>query len=234
MAERRPVEFEVVSQIFDQWLGVNAYPRRGGGLAVYITARRPAAPLIRESEERLRLAVEATGMGTWDIDIRSGPFDWSARYRDMLGIPDSVPACQAGFDAILHPLDREAVGAEQARVLQPASGGRYQIEYRTRIPRADGTERWIRSVGQVHFDEAGRAIRVVGTSLDVSDLKQGQATLARAKAELQRRGAPRTSELAAPNRALLTQIDERERVEAHLRQSQRIEAVGQLTPGVAP
>jgi DNA-binding response OmpR family regulator len=74
----------------------------------------------------------------------------------------------------------------------------------------------------------------VATNLAIARARSGeQHAMARLNAELEKRVEERTAELAAANRQLLKQIEERERVEATLRQMQRLEAVGQLTSGVA-
>ena len=90
----------------------------------------------------------------------------------------------------------------------------------------DGTSRFLMFRARPVRDHAGRVAGAIASAIDVTERR-------RAEEMLEARVIERTAELAAANRQLLTQIEERERVEATLRQMQRLEAIGQLTSGVA-
>jgi PAS domain S-box-containing protein len=315
-----------------------------------VTDRVRAEEQLELSQSSLQLATEMGEIGTWDLDLLTNGLTWSARTKQMFGIPVDADVSMDDFYKGLHPDDLEPTSRAFAAALDPARRATYDVEYRT-IGRDDGRIRWVAAKGRGLFDESGRCVRAVGTVLDITDRKQAQEelresearfrtladsapaliwmcdengalvfanrwheeTFGRPAAELMgegwqsiihpadqagfvadfeqafkerapftrdvrvidRRGATRwlhsearpremdgrfvgyvgcdvditevhlasemlergiserTKELAATNRQLSAQIEERERVETTLRQMQRLEAIGQLTSGVA-
>ncbi len=141
------------------------------------TERRATEEAFRESEERLALAIEAAGLGTFHA-LPYGRMEWSPRAREIFGAPDAeVPDFEA-FLAVVHPDDREAVRAAAARWTDPGGDGRYQQQYR--IVRPDGSVRWISAHGIARFAELGgvrQPVRLAGTLLDVTEVKAVQAQL---------------------------------------------------------
>jgi PAS domain S-box-containing protein len=109
-----------------------------------------------------------------------------------------------------------------------------------RLRRHDGEWRHVDNTGVPHYAADGAFIGFIGSCVDVTDARRWEAALRRSREELLRlnetlelRVAERTKDLAAANRQLLAQIEEREKVETTLRQMQRLDAIGQLTSGVA-
>jgi PAS domain S-box-containing protein len=189
MAEGVTIEFETVSPISGGWVSTSAYPAEGGGLAVYfrdIAARKREEAERRESEDRLRLAVEATGLGTWDIDPAAGRRTWSPEFRRICGLPPDIEAQGSLLTALIHPDDRALVEQRFERAFDPAGDGVYQAEFRLR--RADdGAERWVLATGRVLFDAARRPTRAIGTLLDITERKQAEAQHRMLLAELDHR-----------------------------------------------
>ncbi|HET6283513.1 MAG TPA: PAS domain S-box protein [Polyangia bacterium] len=122
---------------------------------------------LRRAEERLRLAVEAAGVGTWDYDPKTGAVRADSRYRRLFGLGAEVPLTTAMLMAGIHPDDKQRVTEAAQRSFDPASGGEYNVDYRTRGIE-DGLERWLAVRGRTIFDEQGRASRFLGTGVDIT------------------------------------------------------------------
>jgi PAS domain S-box-containing protein len=140
--------------------------------------RRAATELVKVSEERLRIAVEEAGMGTWDLDLRTNEARWSRSHYQLLGYAPPVDSSQlATYDMWInrvHPEDREAVQAALLNARDTQS--LYSQEYR--IIRADtGAVRWLRALGRFLYDEAGIPMRSVGVDFDDTDRKTAEIAL---------------------------------------------------------
>jgi PAS domain S-box-containing protein len=189
-----------------------------GRLAIFVgvqndvTQRRRIEEALKESEDRLRLAIEATGLGTWDYNPVTGELSWDERCKAMFGLPPGAEVDYEVFLAGLHPDDRERTDQLVQRALDVASGGAYDTAYRT-VGLEDGVERWVAARGQSFFDESGRAVRFIGTVLDITERKKAdeerdlllvREQLARVEAVRARR---RFSLLAAAGTTLSASLD---------------------------
>jgi signal transduction histidine kinase len=122
---------------------------------------------LEEAEERLRLALDAGGVGSWDYDPRTGTFRCDARFKALFGMsPDAAPTARQVGEAI-HPDDREAGLSAVAHSMAPESGGEYAREYRA-IGVSDRVVRWVSARGRTLFDERGAPVRFIGTVIDIT------------------------------------------------------------------
>ena len=148
-----------------------------------ITERKQAEEALRVSEERFRLAMEATKDGLWDWDIPSGAVYYSPSYWSMLGY-DADPRAQstAAWIEMIHPEERDAVLAANTDCVENRCET-FQIEYRVRT--RDGEWKWIQGRGKaVARGEDGRALRMIGTHIDITERKQTEEEREKLKAQL--------------------------------------------------
>lgn len=131
----------------------------------------------RQSEQRLRLAVEATQLGTWDYDPESGRLEWSVHCKAHFGLSPDAEVDYSTFLAGLHADDRQDAHDAVQRALDPGGSGAYDIEYRTLG--SDRVERWLRATGRAFFDDSGKPYRFIGTTQDIGDRKRLEAERAR-------------------------------------------------------
>ena len=137
-----------------------------------ITESKRAQEVLKGSEDRLRLAVESTGLGTWDWNLITGGLKWDERCKAVFGLPPDAEVDYEVFLAGLHPDDRERADRVVRQALDPEGGGEYRTEYRT-VGLTDGVERWLAARGQAFFEE-GRAYRFIGTVLDITERKRAE------------------------------------------------------------
>jgi PAS domain S-box-containing protein len=133
---------------------------------------------LRQQEERLRLALAAAQMASWDWHVQSGDVVWNDAHYRMLGYePGEVqPSYQAWADRV-HPDDREAA---QSLIQQCMVEKRlYTAEFRTLWP--DGTVRWLEARGDFEYAANNQPLRNYGVMLDITERKLVEEDLRRAK-----------------------------------------------------
>ena len=179
---------------------------------------------LRESALRLQLALDSASIGIYEWYPVTGMRLWDDRLRAHWGLAPGTPASYDVFMAGIHPADRATVQATVDRALEPQGLGHYATEYRV-IGLQDGIERWIAATGQVFFAH-GRAVRLVGTTLDITARKQAEAALRDLNATLEQRVAERTT-------ALEQAMAEQQRLEREARRAEHFVLLGRLAAGVS-
>ena len=136
------------------------------GLRTALVKLRREAAARSEAEAMLLLAEEAGGLGLWDWDIATGRANWSRGVYLNLGMaPRAEPPPAGSLVTSVHPDDLHNL---RARIVDAIKAGpQLQVDYRS--PGEDGRERWLHVRGQVHRNAAGRATRMVGYILDVTE-----------------------------------------------------------------
>jgi len=144
-------------------------------LANFLTSvlvRRGAEDSFRLSEERLRLALEVTQIGTWDDDLDAGTAVWSKGLREIMGVDATIEPGYERFVSLIHPDDREQVARTIAAAV--ATGGEYEIDS-CRVCRPDGEVRDVFARGTIFRNDEGTPTRMVGVALDVTEKQQAQS-----------------------------------------------------------
>jgi PAS domain S-box-containing protein len=197
-----------------RWLDTRIYPTKHGIIIFRadITERKEQERLaqereakLKESQDRLRLATEAADIGTFDFFPSTGQLQFSERSRELFGIPPEVEVTYDTYLAGVHPEDRHIVHETVLRVQQPGSKGRFDIEYRT-IGLADGKERWVAERGRAVLNASGEVTRFIGTMLDITDAKNAEILLERAKNEAEEANRTKDRFLAMLSHELRTPL----------------------------
>lgn len=143
-----------------------------------ITKTHAAVAELRASQERLQMALVASGSGIWDWEMADDMMHWDARAQAVFGRPYSpAPVPFEELRAAVHPDDLPAVAAGLQRAFE--EGVPYSLEHRIRWP--DGRVRYVAAVGQVVFEADGKPQRFVGLMYDVTPRHEAENALRREK-----------------------------------------------------
>jgi two-component system sensor histidine kinase UhpB len=123
---------------------------------------------VTESQQRLAMAADATNLGIFDWDLRTGFIAGSFHLNQLFGFaPEEFDGTAQSIEQRVHPDDQ--AGRQQSIRQSIEARGEYQCEYR--VIWSDSTEHWIASRGKVFSDTMGKASRMVGTVMDVTARK---------------------------------------------------------------
>jgi PAS domain S-box-containing protein len=153
---------------------------------------RQAREALRGSQERLQLALAATGLGPWDWDLAANTVEFWPEWKRQIGYEaHEIPNRYEEWETRLHPDDKQRV-LTALRAYLDGREAEYALEFRLR--HKNGAYRWIYTRGVVLRDASGRQTHMIGCHLDITERKQ---------------------------------LEERDR------QSQKMQAIGQLAGGIA-
>jgi PAS domain S-box-containing protein len=142
----------------------------GGFIRTYtdISARKRAEEDLRQSQERLALAMQAGRFTPWEADLGSGRTQTFSFYERVLRYaPGEFEDTLESWKSVVHPDDLEPFGSAFRRFLE---GGSPTFRFQYRAFDKDRNERWVEAVGTiVERDEAGRPVRIIGTQQDVTE-----------------------------------------------------------------
>jgi PAS domain S-box-containing protein len=175
----QPLEIDLLQQLSTQVSIANRQAELYQQAQRELAERRGTEALLRDQSEKLRLALEAARMATWDWDILTNRITWSPNTEALFGLAaGEFDDSYDRFVARLHPDDRERVlEAINAAITMSAD---YDIEFRVVYP--NGTIRWVHSQGKVFYDASGQPVRMAGIDLDISDRKQSAEVLQESEA----------------------------------------------------
>jgi PAS domain S-box-containing protein len=188
-------------------------------VVVDISERHHTEQALAQYRERLELAVAASQLGLWEWSFATRKLWCSDEALRIAGLTreqlDEDADC---WRRLIHPQDVEVIWAAD----DAARHGRgFHAEYR--LVRPDGVLRWVVNDARGMYDAAGKPLRMVGTLVDITERKQAEEALRRARDELELRIQERTAALALANTQLADEVAERKATEGQVR-----ELLGQL------
>jgi PAS domain S-box-containing protein len=184
---------------------------------------------LHEGEERLQTALLAGRLGSWELDVTDWVLTTSATCKALFGRAPEQPFSYEDLLQSIHPDDRKHSRASMNFTTD--AGADCIIEFRGMWP--DGSMHWTELRARLVRDRTGQQPRLIGVALDITDRKTSEETLRKINETLEEHVSARTAELTAAHATVLAEIAQRERAEDQLRQSQKLEMIGQLTGGVA-
>jgi len=210
------------------WASANARPLRSetaeirGSVVVLrnITERKMAEEELIRSRERFDLAVRGSQDGLWDWDLRTGDVYFSPRWKSILGYEDHEIAHRIEeWEIRLHPDERERVLAANTA---HAEGLTPHYEYEYRLRHKDGSYRWILARGVALRDAAGKAYRMAGSHVDITERKQAE--------EERDRLLVREREARSQAEAMIRRLEETQ--EALRSSEEQYRSLADLIPGI--
>ncbi len=154
--------------------------------------RRRAEEALADVEARARIAIDAAGMGTWDLRPQEGLLLWDDRCKTLFGVPTSTEMSLEVFYAGIYPDDLPLVREAVEHAMRPESGGHYRVEFR--IAQPNGLEpRWLLSSGQSQFVD-DQCVRFSGVLQDIHTQRQATQALRQLNEMLGERVERRTRE----------------------------------------
>jgi PAS domain S-box-containing protein len=141
--------------------------------------REEAEVALRDSEQRLQLAVNASGTGLWDCDLYTGRTQYSAAWRRLFGYgDDELPDTPETWAGVVHPDDLARIANDMQSYLTDAASS-YESEFRIR--HHDGSYRWVLSRARLLRNASGQPYRMLGSQIDITERKRSEGELHQAK-----------------------------------------------------
>jgi len=166
--------FSRLTPLFDER---SARVTRLFGTALLIDGRKRAEAAVLESEERLRLAVQASNVGLWDWDVREQRVRYSREWKAQLGYAEhEISDDFEEWQRRVHPDD---LGSTLARVQRTLEQPNTVHEAEFRMRHKDGTWRWIYTRATVQRDAQGVPLHFLGGHFDITDRKHAEAQIRR-------------------------------------------------------
>ena len=194
-------KFEIFVKSLGQWFSVQVFsPKQDHFVAIFdvITGQKEREAALAQAQERLALAQRASGSGVWDWDVQTNVLTWSDAFFHLFGLdPDRAEASFETWRAAVHPDDLPKAEARIADALRDQT----PLVNEYRITRPSGEGRWIGAYGDVILDAHGRALRMVGLCLDITERKRIECELAIHRDHLEALVKSRTTELQVAKEA---------------------------------
>jgi len=169
-----------------------------------ISERKQAGETLRATEERLRLALEAAHIGTFDWDVVSNQLISSRWYEELWGFkPGEFNGADEEFLERVHPDDRPAISAEISRCI--ATKEPFLSEFRVLWP--NGSLHWLLIRAEFSFDDAGKPLQLRGVVMDITERKKHEESLSEARQKAEDSNRIKTDFLANMSHEIRTPLN---------------------------
>ena len=138
-------------------------------IGLQLTELKASRKQLEISEQRYRLAMDASNDAIWEVDLATDELSFSAQWLNRFGLPTNENFPRKLWLSRIHPDDRFRVEADFCRHLEKKAT-QYDLEYRARSENGDYV--WLHARGKVLCGDTGQPARVIGALTDISDRKQ--------------------------------------------------------------
>jgi PAS domain S-box-containing protein len=154
-------------------MGIQRHDHKGPGVPFRHAKQRTSLREAEQGEERLRLSLEAAGLGYWDFDFASSTLVWSDQARKLFGVEPTAPASMALLLSRVHPEDRPRLEEHIAHCAPPeADHVFHHTEFRVVVQ--NDAIRWLEDQGRVEMNAEGMSVRGFGVIRDITARKNAE------------------------------------------------------------
>jgi PAS domain S-box-containing protein len=152
----------------------NDDPKFAIGVVINIDEKIQAESALRGSEQRFELAQNAAKLALWERDLNTDVIVISGEYTSMYGLPGNPTSLTVEeWFSIIHPEDRERIRNR----MQDTIARMDSIAEEFRVVWPDGRVRWLLARGSIFRDKAGRAVRIAGVNIDITERREAEEAL---------------------------------------------------------
>jgi signal transduction histidine kinase/ligand-binding sensor domain-containing protein len=193
--------------------------------------REAVQDTVRQSEERLKLALWSSGAELWDVDLSSGTLRRDNQLDHLAASHETVEQTFQGYRPFMHAED---VGGFEDALRNHVKGNTPVFEASYRTPNRQHDWVWILTRGRVvQHDAKGRALRMTGTNTDINALKQAESALRLLNEQLETRVERRTEALQSANIELRRTLERLTIAQRQLLEAEKLASLGGMVAGIA-